>query len=87
MLGHCVELHSNFLRCSHEEVFTSRGTFAALPRPKDTPSATSETPCNFASTWTGNPVKSLKRKAITGFLGGKACALARDLTFSLSSGF
>lgn len=72
MLGHGVKLLSNFLHCSHQEVFTSCCIFAALVCPKDTPLATSETPCNFASTWTGNPVKFLKRKAITGFLGEKA---------------
>lgn len=72
MLGRCVKSHSIFLHCSHKEVFTSRCIFAALLCFKDTPSATSETPCNFASTWTGNPVKFLKRKAITGFLGEKA---------------
>lgn len=35
----------------------------------------SDTPYNSASTWSGNPVKFLKTKAITGFLGEKAVCL------------
>lgn len=78
MLGHRVQLHSNFLHGSHKEVYASCCIFAAFVSPTDTLLPMCDTPYNFASTWTGNPVKFLKRKAITVlvfFLGEKAVCL------------
>lgn len=75
MLGHRVQLHSNFLHGSHKEVYALRRISAALISPTDTLSSMCDPPYNSASTWTGNPVKFLKRKAITGFLGEKAVCL------------
>lgn len=86
MLGHRVQLHSNFLHGSHKEVYASCRISAALVSPTDTLSSMCDPPYNSASTWTGNPVKFLKRKAFTGFLGEKSCLLARDLPFNPSSG-
>lgn len=75
MLGHRVQLHSNFLHGSHKEVYTSCCIFAALVCPMDTLLPMCDTPYNSASTWTGNSDKFLKRKAITGFFGEKAACL------------
>lgn len=75
MLGHRVQLHSNFLHGSHKEVYALRRISATLISPTDTLSSMCDPPYNSASTWTGNPVKFLKRKAITGFLGEKAVCL------------
>lgn len=75
MLGHRVQLHSNFLHSSHKEVYAWCCISAALVSPTDTLSSMCDTPYNSASTWTGNTVKFLKRKAITGFLGEKAVCL------------
>lgn len=36
MLGHCVQLHSNFLHSSHQEVYASCCISAALVSPTDT---------------------------------------------------
>lgn len=75
MLGHHVQLLSNFLHGSHKEVYASCCISAALVSPADTLLSTCDPPYNSASTWTGNPVKFLKRKAITGFFGEKAVCL------------
>lgn len=75
MLGHRVQLHSNFLHGSHKEVYALCCISAASVSPADTLLSMCDPPYNSVSTCTGNPVKFLKRKAITGFFGEKAACL------------